>query len=130
MYLFSSIGVGETITALVAIIGIFILPVVTVGYIVYYLLKTRNSQRMELLKQGIMPSSQMKAAPNKLTALRNGCIFIGLAAGIIAGLIVDYQIDYSDMGSFLIMIASSILFIGIGYIVYYLIVKNKNTDDE
>lgn len=130
MYLFDSIGVGETLTALVAIIGIFILPVATVGYILYYLLKTRNNQRMELLKQGIVPSAQMKAAPNKLTALRNGCIFIGLAIGIIIGLIVDYQIDYSDMGSFLIMIASSILFIGLGYIMFYLIVKNKNTDDE
>jgi len=121
---------SELIVASLAIIGIFFLPILVGGYVLYYLLRARNRERMELIKQGIIPSQQMKASPNKLVALRNGCLAVGLALGIIVGLIVDYQIDYSDMGSFLILLSSSVLFIGISYIAFYLLVRNKETDDE
>lgn len=122
--------VNEMLIAALAIIGIFFMPIIIGGSILYYLLKSRNKERMELIKQGIIPSQQMKAAPNKLIALRNGCLTIGLALGIIVGMIVDYNIDYSDMGSFLIMLASSILFLGVGYIAFYLLVRNRDTDEE
>jgi len=122
--------ISEMFVAALAIIGIFFVPFILGGAIIFYLLKTRNKERMELIKQGIIPSQQMKAAPNKLIALRNGCLTIGLALGIIIGIIVDYNIDNSDMSSFLIMLSSSILFLGIGYIVFFLLVKDRETDEE
>lgn len=123
-------GIVGVLIVFITIFGVFILPIGSFSYVMYYLLKTRNKERMELIKQGIIPSSQTKAAPNKFTALRNGCLFIALAIGIFVGLIVDYFLDYSDMGSFLIMLSSSIMFLGIGYVVFYLLVRNKNADEE
>lgn len=124
------IGFGETLVAVLAVFGIFILPVGSVAFLLYYLLKTRNNQRMEMLRQGLVPSSQMKAAPNKFTSLRNGCLFLGLAVGIIMGLTAINLLECDDMSCFLIMLSSSILFLGVGYIVFYFLVKNKNTDEE
>lgn len=122
--------ISEMFVAALAIIGIFFLPVIVFGSVLFYLLKARNKERMELIKQGIIPSQQMKATPNKLIALRNGCLTIGLALGIVIGMIVDYNVEYSDMGSFLIMLSSSILFLGLGYIAFYLLVRNRDTDEE
>lgn len=123
-------GINEMLVAALGIIGIFFVPFIVGGSILFYLLKARNKERMELIRQGIIPSQQMKATPNKLIALRNGCLAIGLAIGIIVGMIVDYNVEYSDMGSFLIMLSSSILFLGLGYIAFYLLVRNRDTDEE
>lgn len=124
------IGVNEMTVAALAIVGIFFIPVISIAGLLFYLFRTRYKERMELIKQGLVPSAQVKATPNKYIALRNGCLAISLAFGIILGMIIDSLIDYSDMGSFLIMVSSAVLFLGIGYTVYYLLVKNNEIDEE
>ena len=115
---------------IIAILAIFVVPVVVIAWVIISLVKSRSKERMGLIGQGIEPKVQRKAAPNKYTTLRNGCLFIGLAIGLIVGMIVDWNLDYSDIGSFLIMLTSSILFLGIGYIIFFMLVRNKNMDEE
>jgi len=119
----------DELTGIIAILSAVALPLILVGYILIYWLRTRHRERTELLKQGIVPAAQMKAMPNKYSMLRNGCLLIGLALGLIVGMVIESSIDYSDLGSFLIVLSSSILFIGAGYVVFYLLVKNKITDE-
>ena len=115
---------------IVGAIGSIILPVTFGSYILFYWLRSRARERMELLKQGIIPAKQYKASPNKYTMLRNGCLFVGMALGLLVGLIIDWCIDYSDFGTFLILLSSTTLFLGLGYIVFYLLIKDKPFDEE
>lgn len=115
---------------IIAIIAVFVVPVAAVAWILVSLIKSRNKERVGLINQGIEPQPQRKAAPNKYTTLRNGCLFVGLAIGLIVGMIIDYQIEYSDLGSFLIMVSSSTMFLGLGYLVFFMLVKDKNMDEE
>jgi len=116
--------------AIISVVGAVILPIAAGSYILIYWLKSRASERMELLKQGIIPATQLKANPNKYTMLRNGCLFIGLAIGLLVGIVIDYSMDYNDFGTFMFVTASTILFLGFGYIAFYLLVKDKPADEE
>ncbi|MFR9165506.1 MAG: DUF6249 domain-containing protein [Dysgonomonas sp.] len=121
---------SDTIIASLAIIGVFFIPIPTVAGIIFFWLKTRNKERMELIKQGLIPSERAKSSPNKYTSLRNGCLFSGTAIGIIVGLISDYLLNFEKLNSLLIIISSTVLFIGIAYIIFFLLVKDKDLNDD
>jgi hypothetical protein len=115
---------------IVVFLAVFVVPFVATAWVLIYLIKSRTKVRTALINQGIPFPLQRKPAPNKYTSLRNACLFIALAIGLIAGLAVDFQLNYSDTASLLIMLSSVTLFTGFGYLVFFLLVRTKNMDEE
>ena len=88
---------------------------------------------MELAKQGSVPPDRetAKPVPNKYRALRNGFLCIGIALGIIVSIIVCYSVDFEDFGWDLMVVAGSVLlFTGIAYLAFYVMVKDKQDIDS
>lgn len=123
------VGFDGSIVAIIAILSVFVVPFVTVAWIITSLIKSRQKERSELISHGIQPSYK-KFSPNKYTSLRNGCLFIGLALGLIIGIIINLQASFTEISFFLVLSASTLLFLGIGYIVFYSLVKDKNIEEE
>ncbi|MDR0825398.1 MAG: hypothetical protein LBN74_09910 [Prevotella sp.] len=115
------------IVAIVCVIG---LPVVIGGMVLLKLLSSDKKVRMELAKQGIIPPPETKEAPNKYRSLRNGFLCVGIAIGLILGALVAPSISQCIDFQYLIISGSVILFLGIAYIVFYLIVKDKKEFED
>ena len=131
----------ENVGVLIPILGIiciFGLPILTVAFVLVKLITSNNKERLELARHGIIPPVQSKPSPNKYRSLRSGILCIGLALGVILGLIImpyyksseDYSnyIVFVDHVKFLILCSSTIFSLGLSYLVFYLIVRNKNLD--
>lgn len=115
---------------IIAIICIFGLPVIVIGYVITRAINSNNKERMELARHGIVPPERAKPAPNKYRSLRNGYLCIGLALGLIAGIITIVNVVLDPEIRFLIVLSSAILFLGIAYVLFYLTVKNKTDLDN
>ena len=123
---------------IIAIVCVFGLPILTVAFVLVKLITSNNKERLELARHGIIPPVQSKPSPNKYRSLRSGILCIGVALGIILGLIImpyyksneDYSnyIVFVDHVKFLILCSTTILSLGLSYLVFYLIVRNKNLD--
>ena len=131
----------ENVGVLIPILGIiciFGLPILTVAFVLVKLITSNNKERLELARHGIIPPVQSKPSPNKYRSLRSGILCIGLALGVILGLIImpyyksseDYSnyIVFVDHVKFLILCATTIFSLGLSYLAFYLIVRNKNLD--
>ena len=112
-----------------AIFAAVALPIIATAYIIVLLLRSRYKERMELIKQGIVPQSQPKPVPNKYISLRNGFLCIGLALGIIIGIVVTEMTSLEVYTNILIILSSVLLFLGIAYVLFFLITKNKDLED-
>lgn len=123
-------GAGEIFIAALTIICIFGVPIIAVAFVLVKLISTNNKERLELARHGIVPPVQSKPSPNKYRSLRNGILCIGIAVGIIAGIIFTAGKVYEYYVEFLIICSSTILCLGLSYLVFYLIVKDKNLDNE
>lgn len=105
------------------------LPVIVCAYVLVMLIKSRAKERLELIKQGIVPQSQAKPTPNKYVSLRNGFLCMGIALGIIVGIIIDSSFVLEHNKSFLIITASILFFLGLSYFIFYLIIRNKDIEE-
>lgn len=115
---------------IVAIICIFALPVIFGSYVLIKLINGNSKERLELARHGIVAPVRPKPAPNKYRTLRNGILCIGIAIGLIIGTIIILKGGYMEYIEFLIVTSSTIMCLGLGYLVFYLIVKNKNLENE
>lgn len=127
---------------LVAVIGIFILPVVTIAYVIIKLSSSNNKVNLELARHGIIPPVKAKPAPNKYRSLRNGILCIGTAIGVVIGVALSKYVEINPPqltdssiyigldNAFMTVCASTIFFIGLSYLVFYFIVRNKNLSSE
>lgn len=118
---------------LVPIVGILCaigLPVVLGGMILLKLLSSDKKVRMELARQGIIPPPEGKTAPNKYRSLRNGFLCVGIAIGLVLGVIVSPYIARTLDYQYLVISSSVLLFLGFAYILFYLIVKDKKEFDD
>lgn len=118
---------------IIAIICIFGLPVILGAYVLVKLITSNNKERMELAKHGIVPPVRSKPAPNKYRSLRNGILCIGIAIGLIVGIVVALNVHFEYYMEFLVITSSTILFLGLAYLAFYLTVKDKeelNNDNE
>lgn|SRR5690554_3495340 len=108
---------------LVAVICIFGLPMITGIVLGLKAMKTKNEERMALINQGIIPpdSPKRKATPNRLVALRNGILLIAIGIGIIVGFLCSEHLIIGQGNEFWIIGASIVFFMGIGYLVYFLV---------
>jgi len=129
---------GQNLVAMLAIVCIFGLPILAAAFVLVRLISSNNKERLELARHGIIPPVQSKPSPNKYRTLRSGILCIGIAFGIILGLIImpyyksneDYSnyIVFVDHVKFLILCATTIFSLGLSYLAFYLIVRNKNLD--
>ncbi len=124
----------EDLTGIIAIISIFALPVITAMVLILKKLSSTHKERMGLIQQGIIPPNEpkRKSTPNRYRSLRNGVLLIALGVGLIVGFLGANYLPMSEDNSFLFVTASIVLFLGIGYTVFFLITKDakdyKNYD--
>ncbi|MCX7834419.1 MAG: DUF6249 domain-containing protein [Ignavibacteria bacterium] len=114
--------ISETIIPIMGIIFGLGLP----ALIVYWSIYTRHRERMRLIEKGLTADEvknffKEEKAQNPYRGLKFGIILLFLGAGIIlANLMYDvFELSDGYTGGFLI------LFLGLGFLTYYLIIKNK-----
>lgn len=115
----------EALIPILAIVCIFGLPVILGAYVLVRLISSNNKERLELAKHGIIPPHKSKPAPNRYRSLRNGIICISIAVGLIIGIIVITNFSFFEYIEFLIVTSSTVFFMGLGYVIFYLLVKDK-----
>lgn len=121
---------GAFVIAISAIVCVFGLPVLAVAFVLVKLITSNNKERLELARHGIVPPVRTKPSPNKYRSLRNGILCIGIAVGLVAGIIFTLYREYEYYVEFLVICSSTILCLGLSYIIFYLIVKDKNLENE
>lgn len=97
------------------------------GLIIFWAIYTKHKERMRLIEKGIPPEdvkkfySEAEKVKDPLRGLKWGIILAFLGGGIIiANLLYEkYQINDGMTFGFVI------LFLGIGFLVYYFVVKSK-----
>ncbi len=102
------------------------------GLIIFWAIYTKHKERMRLIEKGLTPEEVKRyfADPEKprnpYSGLKWGLILAFLGAGIIISNILYDKMQLSDgyTGGFVI------LSIGLGYLVYFIIVKNKTEEDK
>lgn len=116
---------------LVAILSSIALPIILGVYVAIRTKNINHIERMELIKQGIIPpdspSASAKPAPNKYRSLRNGILLIGIGLGLIISLWISYELDLREDQTFFVVASLVLLLLGLGYLLFYLLVRN-NTD--
>ena len=117
----------EELMGIIAIISIFALPMITAMVLIYKKLSSVHKERMGMIQQGIIPPNEpkRKSTPNRYRSLRNGIILIGLGIGFIVGILGTNYLVIGEDNPFLFVIASTVLFLGIGYTVFFLITKDS-----
>ena len=121
------------------------------GYFTYMIFElfARKQERMSLIEkmgQSLTPidSSILNAQFSSLlpsfrkksfTALRTGCLFVGLGLGLLTGLvicllIVNSNIHWDNSFSFMALVAPILLFGGLGLIISYLIESKSAKKDK
>lgn len=113
------------LTSIIAIICTIGLPVIVAGLVIMKAMSSNKKERLELARQGIIPPPETKTAPNKYQMLRNGFLCLGLALGLIIGVIITMDMNIALDYQYMIIGASTILGIGLAYIAFYMAVRNK-----
>lgn len=115
---------GELIP-IIAIICTIGLPIVAGWILGSQWIKSRHAERMGLINQGIIPpdSPRKKSEPNRLVSLRNGIVLIALGIGIMVGFLCSEYLVIGQGNEFWVTGASVVFFLGVGYLVYFLIVQ-------
>ena len=121
----------DDLTGLIAILSAVALPIGFGMYLGLRGLNTRHKERMELIRQGIVPPNEkMKPTPNRYRSLRNGFICIGIALGLLLGVYLQNTYEFEEGGDFFALGASVLFFLGLAYILFYVITRNKNDLDN
>lgn len=116
--------------AIVAILSTIALPI---GLGVYFALRTasyKHKERMELIKQGLMPPSDDKEIPNRLKTLKNAVLLIGIGAGLVVGLLIVKTMNLNEENAIWIIGPSVLIFLGASHLIYFFMSKKYNENDE
>lgn len=119
----------DDLVPIIAILSAVALPIGFSLYLGLVGLRTKHKENLELIKQGIVPATQAKPTPNKYRSLRNGFLCVGIAIGLILGIILKTVLSLSEDTGFFILAACILLFLGLAYILFYLVTKDKNYDE-
>ncbi|MFT3995219.1 MAG: hypothetical protein QM660_12980 [Dysgonomonas sp.] len=107
------------------------LPIFMGMYIAIKSISTKHTERMELIRQGIVPTDQTKPIPNKYRSLRNGILCIGIALGLIIGYIVILSTGADEDSGVLIIGSSVLFFLGAAYVLFFFVTRDiKGVDNE
>lgn len=117
---------------LAAVLSIFALPTGGAIFLIYKRIKTRNEERMELIKQGIIPPEAMrsKTIPNRYVSLRNGIVLVSLGVGLIVGFLCTEYLAVGMNNTFWMMAAPIVFFMGTGYLAYFFIMRKMHMKNE
>ena len=118
----------DSLVAVVAVLSIFALPLIVALIILVKKIGSSHRERLGLIEQGIIPpnESKRKSNPNRYRSLRNGVILIALGIGILVSFLLNNYIETNH--SELLTIAPIILFLGIGYVAFFLMTKRNATN--
>ena len=120
----------HNIIPIVAILSSVALPI---GFGMFLGLKSiasKHRERMELIKQGIIPPDQTKPTPNTYRSLRNGILCVGIALGLIIALIISRVMELGEDEAFWVVASGILLFLGLAYVTFYILVKDKKEFDD
>ncbi|WP_224999568.1 DUF6249 domain-containing protein [Cesiribacter sp. SM1] len=99
---------------------------VSIAVVLYTLIQARNRERMAMIEKGY-DASLLEGNPHNRTgkfgALKVGIVAIGIGLGFLVASILEASTRIDSDVAYFSMIS---LFGGVGLIVYYLLVKNKD----
>jgi|LSQX01.1.fsa_nt_gb hypothetical protein len=123
---------------IIAILSAVALPVIVGSILMFNKINSTHKERMGMIQQGIIPPNEPKrkpkqqSTPNRYVSLRNGIILVTLGIGFIVGFLGIQYLVIGEENPFFFLAASIVLFLGIGYLVFFLItrkVKEYNNFD-
>ncbi len=114
---------------IIAILSSVALPIGFGMYLGLTANKAKHKENMELIKQGIVPPQKSATTPNKYRSLRNGFLCIGIGIGVIIGIIMTRVIFIQIEDKFFLLAASILLFLGLAYVLFYWVTRDKNLDE-
>lgn len=123
-------GSRELIVVITALICTCALPIIFGATVLMKLINANSKERIELARHGIVAPVRPKPSPNKYRSLRNGILCIGIAIGLVIGIIIVVNKPFIEYIEFLIISSSTIMSLGLAYLAFYLVVKNKNMENE
>jgi len=113
----------ESLVPLFGIIFTFGIP----GILIFWAIYTKHRERMRLIEKGISPEevkkffAEAEKIKDPLRGLRWGIILSFLGGGIIIANLLYEKLQLDDGFSF----GFVLMFLGLGFLVYYFIVKSK-----
>lgn len=113
---------------ILTIISIFAVPPIAIAFVLLKFNASKRTERMALINQGIIPQdAERKRTPNRLRTLRTALGAIGAGIGVVIGIILNNYAftGLSDMEMFAVLLGSIFLFFGIGYVIYFIISKDR-----
>lgn len=120
----------DGLTGILAIVCIFGLPVILGAFVLIKLITSNNKERLELARHGIVPPEKgKKPAPNRYRTLRNGMLCMGIALGLVLGIVLITNMTFSYYVEFLVVTASTIFFLGLAYVIFFLLVRGKDESE-
>lgn len=126
--------ISDNLVAIVAIICCIGLPIAFGMYMGLVSSRASHKERMKLVEQGIIPPNHTnrQATPNRFVLLRNGIVLLFLGLGFAVGHLMGGSLG-GGKTAFFIMAASILFFLGLGYLIYFLImwrIAPEHTDEE
>ena len=120
---------AEALIPIFGIIFTFGIP----GIIIFWWLYTRHRERMRLIEKGLTPdevksyfTSTNNKPKNPFSALKWGILITFLGLGIFIANMLEDKFDMSDgMTTGLVFV-----FAGVGFILYFMLVKNRIGNDS
>lgn len=125
-----NVVIGDVIIAVIGILSSVALPIGFGMVLGLNAIKFEHKEKMGLIQQGIIPPAKTKgkkSTPNRLVVLRNAFICISIGIGVVVALIVNSLLSYNSyMQEIKILIypASILLFLGLGFLAYFMTTKN------
>ena len=118
-----------TLIPIIAILSTVALPIATGLILGFKKINSNHKERMGLIQQGIIPPDaprkpKQQTTPNRYVSLRNGIILISLGIGFIAGFLGIKYLVIGEDNPFFFFAASIVLFLGIGFLVFFMITRN------
>lgn len=114
----------ESMIPIFGIIFTFGIP----GIIIFWVIYSKHRERMRLIEKGLTPDevkNYFKGAERRprhsYGALKWGILFVFFGAGIFIANVLEEKFDFSDGITFGLVV----LFIGAGFLTYYLVVRGN-----
>ncbi len=114
----------ESMIPIFGILAVFGLPAILIFWLIY----TKHRERMRLIEKGLTPEEMKeyfrnsdKKPRNPFAALKWGILLVFLGLGIFAANLLEQIYDFSDGATSGLVI----LFVGAGFLLYYIIVRSK-----
>ncbi len=121
----------ENLVGIVAILSAVALPIGLGMYLAIRSNNQKHKERMELIKQGLMPPSDEKTPPNRLKTLRNAVLLIGIGLGLVVGLLISKAMYLDEDNAFWVVAPSILFFLGASFLVYFKLSKKyEDNQDE